>query len=149
MSTLSDLQTRLDEASADYEEFASRGLKLDITRGKPSPEQLDLAADLLTTVTGDDAFTPSGVDTRNYGGLEGISELREIFAPLLRGPVRSAPGRWKRLADIHGAGADLRAHPRQRRRRSSLGAWTAQAAVPRCPDTIGTSLWPSHSASSC
>ena len=87
MSTLSDLQTRLDEASADYEEFASRGLKLDITRGKPSPEQLDLAADLLTTVTGDDAFTPSGVDTRNYGGLEGISELREIFAPLLKVPA--------------------------------------------------------------
>ena len=69
MSTPSDLQTRLDEASADYEEFASRGLKLDITRGKPSAEQLSLAADLLTNVTDDDALTPSGVDTRNYGEI--------------------------------------------------------------------------------
>ncbi|UVI37814.1 aminotransferase [Brevibacterium spongiae] len=87
MSSLSDLQSRLDEASAAYEEFASRGLKLDITRGKPAPAQLDLAADLLTTVSGDDVFTPSGVDTRNYGGAEGLIELREIFAPLLKVPA--------------------------------------------------------------
>src|SRR5699024_7663163 len=86
MSTLSDLQTRLDEASADYEEFASRGLNLDITRAKPSPSQLDLAAGRLTAMTGDDSCTPGGAATRNYGGLEGISELREIFAPLLRVP---------------------------------------------------------------
>ncbi|WP_209326070.1 aminotransferase class I/II-fold pyridoxal phosphate-dependent enzyme [Brevibacterium renqingii] len=87
MSSPSDLQARLDEASAVYEEFASRGLKLDITRGKPSPEQLDLSAELLTAVSGDDVYTPSGVDTRNYGGIEGIIELREIFAPLLKVPT--------------------------------------------------------------
>lgn len=87
MSSPSDLQTRLDEASTAYEEFASRGLKLDITRGKPAPEQLDLAADLLTAVSGDDVVTPSGVDTRNYGGADGLIELREIFAPLLKVPA--------------------------------------------------------------
>lgn len=87
MSPNSELQTQLDEASRDYEEFASRGLKLDITRGKPSPEQLDLAGDLLTAVTADDVITPSGVDARNYGGLEGLVELREIFAPLLKIPA--------------------------------------------------------------
>ena len=87
MSAPSDLQSKLDEASAAYEEFASRGLALDITRGKPAPEQLDLAADLLTAVSDDDCFSPGGVDTRNYGGLDGLIELREIFAPLLKVPA--------------------------------------------------------------
>lgn len=87
MSSMPELQSQLDAASAAYEEFASRGLKLDITRGKPSPEQLDLSADLLTAVGGDDPISPSGVDTRNYGGLEGLVELREIFSPLLKVPT--------------------------------------------------------------
>lgn len=87
MSPISELQTQLDEASREYEEFASRGLKLDITRGKPSPEQLDLSGDLLTAVTAENAMTPSGVDARNYGGLEGLVELREIFASLLKIPT--------------------------------------------------------------
>ena len=87
MSPTSELQAELDNASSAYEEFASRGLKLDITRGKPASEQLDLSADLLTAVTGDDASTPSGVDARNYGGLNGIVELRELFSPLLKVPT--------------------------------------------------------------
>lgn len=86
MSPTSELQAELESASGAYEEFASRGLKLDITRGKPASEQLDLSADLLSAVTGDDVTTPSGVDTRNYGGLDGITELRELFSPLLKVP---------------------------------------------------------------
>ncbi|WP_193069598.1 aminotransferase class I/II-fold pyridoxal phosphate-dependent enzyme [Brevibacterium aurantiacum] len=87
MSPTSELQAELESASGAYEEFASRGLKLDITRGKPASAQLDLAADLLTAVTPDDVLTPSGVDTRNYGGLDGIVELRELFSPLLKVPA--------------------------------------------------------------
>lgn len=87
MSPTSELQAELESASGAYEEFASRGLKLDITRGKPASAQLDLAADLLTAVTPDDILTPSGVDTRNYGGLDGIVELRELFSPLLKVPA--------------------------------------------------------------
>ena len=86
MSPTSELQAELESASGAYQEFASRGLKLDITRGKPASAQLDLAADLLTAVTPDDVMTPSGVDTRNYGGLDGIVELRELFSPLLKIP---------------------------------------------------------------
>ncbi|SDT16671.1 DNA-binding transcriptional regulator, MocR family, contains an aminotransferase domain [Brevibacterium sandarakinum] len=86
MSPTSELQAELESASGAYEEFASRGLKLDITRGKPASEQLDLSVDLLSAVTGDDVMTPSGVDTRNYGGLDGIVELRELFSPLLKVP---------------------------------------------------------------
>lgn len=64
-----------------YEQLKGAGLKLDLTRGKPSAEQLDLADDLLRLPTR--ATSPSGVDTRNYGGLEGLAELRAIFAELL------------------------------------------------------------------
>ncbi len=81
------MDVSLEQAQADYRAFAARGLNLDITRGKPAPEQLDLSADLLTNVTGDDFTSPSGIDTRNYGGLDGLKELREIFGELYRVPT--------------------------------------------------------------
>ena len=77
----------LAQAQAEYTAFKERGLSLDITRGKPSTEQLDLSADLLTNVTNETATSADGVDTRNYGGLKGLTELREIFSPLLRVPT--------------------------------------------------------------
>jgi len=64
-----------------YEELQQAALSLDLTRGKPSAEQLDLANALLRLPT--QPMSPGGVDTRNYGGLEGLSELRAIFAELL------------------------------------------------------------------
>jgi DNA-binding transcriptional MocR family regulator len=71
----------LDEQRAAYDALKARGLTLDLTRGKPAPAQLDLSDALMDLPTGaKDAF---GVDTRNYGGLEGIRELREMFADLL------------------------------------------------------------------
>jgi DNA-binding transcriptional MocR family regulator len=70
-----------DEQQAAYDALLARGLSLDLTRGKPSTEQLDLSDGLLalpTTVRDAD-----GVDVRNYGGLQGIREIREIFGELL------------------------------------------------------------------
>lgn len=66
---------------AAYDALVARGLKLDLTRGKPSGEQLDLADGLLALPTGH--TDGDGVDVRNYGGLTGLRELREIFAELL------------------------------------------------------------------
>ncbi len=77
----------LSHAQAEYAAFKERGLSLDITRGKPSSEQLDLSAGLLTNVTNETAMSDDGVDTRNYGGLKGLTELREIFSPLLKVPT--------------------------------------------------------------
>jgi DNA-binding transcriptional MocR family regulator len=76
-----DLAGFLAEQRSAYEALKARGLKLDLTRGKPSAAQLDLSDDLLhlPTTTKDRA----GVDVRNYGGLEGLAELREMFAELL------------------------------------------------------------------
>ncbi len=56
-----------------YQEFKTKGLKLDMTRGKPSSEQLDLAAELLTNLSASDFKAADGTDTRNYGGLDGIA----------------------------------------------------------------------------
>jgi DNA-binding transcriptional MocR family regulator len=76
-----EVEAFLAEQQSAYEALQARGLRLDLTRGKPSTAQLDLSDRLLTLPTG--AKDQAGVDTRNYGGLEGIRELREMFADLL------------------------------------------------------------------
>jgi DNA-binding transcriptional MocR family regulator len=73
-------------AQADYDALVAQGMKLDLTRGKPSAAQLDLAAGLLH-LPGDRYTAADGTDTRNYQGLQGLTELREIFAPALQVPV--------------------------------------------------------------
>jgi DNA-binding transcriptional MocR family regulator len=74
------------EQQAAYDALGAAGLKLDLTRGKPSAEQLSLSNDLLT-LPGDDFRAADGTDTRNYGGLLGLPELRSIFAELLGLPL--------------------------------------------------------------
>jgi DNA-binding transcriptional MocR family regulator len=71
----------LAQEQAAYDELVASGLKLDLTRGKPASAQLDLSDALLDLPTG--PLDQAGVDTRNYGGLEGIAELRAMFADLL------------------------------------------------------------------
>jgi aspartate/methionine/tyrosine aminotransferase len=76
-----DLLALREELQATYDELKGRGLALDLTRGKPSSAQLDLSDALLTLPRG--TTDSSGTDVRNYGGLAGIPELREMFAELL------------------------------------------------------------------
>lgn len=76
-----DLATLLEQQQAAYADLKARGLKLDLTRGKPSAAQLDLSDELLSLPRGFKDGT--GTDVRNYGGLAGLTELREIFAELL------------------------------------------------------------------
>ncbi|PRX98050.1 aminotransferase class I/II-fold pyridoxal phosphate-dependent enzyme [Allonocardiopsis opalescens] len=76
----------LERARKDYAALAARGLSLDLTRGKPAPAQLDLAEDLLSLPDGRHTAA-DGTDVRNYGGLQGLPELREIFADALQVPV--------------------------------------------------------------
>lgn len=75
-----------EQARQDYEAFKARGLKLDLTRGKPAPAQLDLSNELLT-LPGEGVYkSADGTDLRNYGGL-GIPEISKIFAPGLQVPA--------------------------------------------------------------
>jgi DNA-binding transcriptional MocR family regulator len=80
--TADELAAFLADQQAAYADLQARGLKLDLTRGKPSAAQLDLSSELLRLPTS--TKDRDGVDVRNYGGLEGLTELREIFADLLR-----------------------------------------------------------------
>jgi DNA-binding transcriptional MocR family regulator len=73
-------------AQADYDALVAQGMKLDLTRGKPSAAQLDLSAAILG-LPGERYKAADGTDTRNYQGLQGLLELREIFAPALQVPV--------------------------------------------------------------
>src|ERR1700753_3888223 len=66
----------------DYAELQAKKLALDLTRGKPSAEQLDLSNQLLS-MPGDDYRDAEGTDTRNYGGPHGLPGLRAIFGELL------------------------------------------------------------------
>lgn len=68
-----------EEVSKKYDELKSRNLKLDLTRGKPSAEQLDFSNEILH-LPGDKFKAADGTDCRNYGGLTGIQEIRQIWS---------------------------------------------------------------------
>ena len=84
-----ELETRLNEARERVEAQRSRALKLDLTRGKPSVEQLDMVSALGfdTILDDDDHWSEGGVDCRNYGQLEGLPELRAMIASWLDLPA--------------------------------------------------------------
>lgn len=77
-----EIEAFLSDQQAAYDALHERGLKLDLTRGKPSSAQLDLSEALLSLPRG--VKDPDGVDVRNYGGLEGIRAIRAMFSELLR-----------------------------------------------------------------
>jgi hypothetical protein len=62
-------ENTLAEVQQKYEAFKARGLKLNLTRGKPASAQLDLSSDLLSLPGTSDFTAEDGTDCRNYGGL--------------------------------------------------------------------------------
>ncbi|MGN0642471.1 MAG: aminotransferase [Huintestinicola sp.] len=73
-----------DEARKQYEDFKAKGLKLDMSRGKPCKEQLDMSMGILDVFNSSSSLVDEdGVDVRNYGFLTGISEAKKLFAELL------------------------------------------------------------------
>jgi DNA-binding transcriptional MocR family regulator len=78
--TATQRDTTKDDLTQRYREFQSRGIRLDMTRGKPCPEQLDLFAVLLDGVDRKAYKAADGTDCRNYGGLDGIPEAKALFA---------------------------------------------------------------------
>ena len=74
---LLDLKKILDQR---YQDFKSQNLKLDMSRGKPCKEQLDLSMSILDMK---DYYSIDDIDCRNYGVLEGLPSLRKLFAQLL------------------------------------------------------------------
>ena len=80
----------LDQRRAEYaaletvfEGLKAQGLKLDMTRGKPCKDQLDMVSDIFDTLNKPEDFIVDGIDIRNYGALSGLPEAKRLFANLL------------------------------------------------------------------
>lgn len=71
------------ECQKQYKAFQEAGLKLDMSRGKPSPVQLDLTNGLIDCLSESEYRAANGLDCRNYGCLDGLPEAKAFFAPML------------------------------------------------------------------
>jgi aspartate/methionine/tyrosine aminotransferase len=83
MMSAAELSALLDELNRDFSKYTEKGKKLNMTRGVPSNEQLSLCNEMLTCLSAEDYTAANGADCRNYGGLDGIPEMKKIFADLL------------------------------------------------------------------
>src|SRR5437764_869069 len=91
------------EARRRYDAFKNRGVKLNLTRGKPSPRQLDLCQELLT-LPGPQDYRSGAIDCRNYGDPQGLPELRAVLAPIFGvPPERTILGGNSSLSLMHDA----------------------------------------------
>jgi DNA-binding transcriptional MocR family regulator len=75
------------EVRKGYDNFKKQGLKLNLTRGKPSSAQLDLSAELLSLPGAADYAAEDGTDCRNYGLLAGLPEARRLFSGIMGAPA--------------------------------------------------------------
>jgi len=67
-----------------YEEIKGKKLCLDMSRGKPASAQLDTVEGILTNIkSGDECILSSGLDCRNYGGVDGLPQIKALFASIL------------------------------------------------------------------
>ena len=100
--TRDELQKLYADVRAAYDAFKTRGLKLDMTRGKPAPEQLDLADGLLAVTGNGDYYSDAREDGRNYGNVQGLAEARTLFSRMMGAPAeRIVVGDNASLAMMH------------------------------------------------
>ena len=79
-----ELEKFRDEVRKEYDGYKAQGLALNMARGKPSSDQLDLTEKMLTIIDkNEDCFDENGTDCRNYGILDGIPQAKKLFAPML------------------------------------------------------------------
>ena len=79
-----ELLQLIDENQKKYEAYKAQDLKYDMSRGKPCPIQLDLSDDMLDCLTShSDKKADDGTDSRNYGGLDGVSDAKRLFSQVL------------------------------------------------------------------
>ena len=79
-----ELLQEIESLEQQYKTFCEKGLKLDMSRGKPSKAQLDLSEPMMDVLTSETALVSRlGTDLRNYGALDGIDEAKELIAEIL------------------------------------------------------------------
>ena len=82
--SIAELKELQGELNKEYEEAKAKGLKLNMARGLPRAEQLDMEADFFNTLSPESDFkSEAGIDCRNYGELVGIHEARELMADMM------------------------------------------------------------------
>jgi aspartate/methionine/tyrosine aminotransferase len=78
------LESKKAELQKQYEIFKAKNLKLDMSRGKPGADQLDLSLEVLDCINSSESCkSEGGADCRNYGLLDGIPEAKKLFADIL------------------------------------------------------------------
>ena len=71
----------------EYDEFAKQNLNINMTRGKPCKEQLDITEKMLSVMSkNEDCFTDKGFDCRNYGLVDGLDDAKRMFSPIINVP---------------------------------------------------------------
>ena len=81
--TPAQLAAEKESVSRQFEALKARGLKLDMSRGKPGKAQLDLVSGILTILSKPEDCVADGIDARNYGEVRGLPCARRYFAELL------------------------------------------------------------------
>ena len=76
-------QAEYDAVLTDYEKQKALGLKLNMARGKPSTEQLDMVMDMCSVLVKPEDFVSDGIDSRNYGNVDGLPAAKALFADIL------------------------------------------------------------------
>ncbi len=85
-----ELAMLVEKERKEYEAFRALGLSLDLSRGKPCTEQLDIGEALLSTVvSASDCIAENGFDCRNYGINDGLPEMKALFADMLGVPSKN------------------------------------------------------------
>ena len=88
--TREELLELKSELEKKYEEAKAEGLALDMSRGKPSPAQLDLSRGMLDVLNSSSELkAENGIDVRNYGLLEGIYEARKLMGDIMGVPAEN------------------------------------------------------------
>ena len=79
-----ELLKEREAVSAKYDELKAMGLKLDMSRGKPNTEQLDISMEMIDTLSRSHKLAgEQGVDCRNYGVLDGIIEAKRLLSAMI------------------------------------------------------------------
>lgn len=81
--TREQLSAEKQKLEKEYDAYKAKGLKLDMSRGKPAPEQLNLSLDMLLHCLDGNYKSSNGIDCRNYGVLDGIPEAKALFTEML------------------------------------------------------------------
>ena len=81
--TKDELLICLNNVKSEYEALKSKGLSIDMSRGKPGADQLDISDGMMNVFEDGNFKCENGMDVRNYGILDGIPECKKLFADLL------------------------------------------------------------------